>query len=120
MVSPYKYEWKGSRFGPQVCGAPSPPNCAATPPAEMPPLSAGGEFTHPESCDRTGAARIAAKIKAYWLARGHAVRTREVDAGFHPSIRASRFDVRSDMVNGYPREWGAAQDQAERKRHEYA
>jgi hypothetical protein len=25
------------------------------------------------------------------------------NVGFHPAIRAARFDVRSDMVNGMPR-----------------
>jgi len=25
------------------------------------------------------------------------------NVGFHPAIRAARFDVRSDMINGMPR-----------------
>lgn len=49
-----------------------------------------------------GAEFLAQRIQAYWLERGYNVRCEIVSAGFHGAIRAARFDVRSDMVNGLP------------------
>lgn len=54
-------------------------------------------------CSRAGAQALKAKIEAYWLERGHTVMIVLHNVGFHPAIRAARFDVRSDMVNGMPR-----------------
>lgn len=54
-------------------------------------------------CSREGAAAIKEKIEAYWAARGQHVMVALHNVGFHPAIRAARFDVRSDMVNGMPR-----------------
>jgi hypothetical protein len=42
-------------------------------------------------------------IEAYWRERGQDVMIALHNVGFHPAIRAARYDVRSDMVNGMPR-----------------
>lgn len=54
-------------------------------------------------CSRDGAQSLKAKIEAYWAERGHKVQIMLHNVGFHPAIRAARFDVRSDMINGMPR-----------------
>ena len=54
-------------------------------------------------CSRGGAAALKEKIEAYWRERGHDVMIALHNVGFHPAIRAARYDVRSDMVNGLPR-----------------
>lgn len=54
-------------------------------------------------CSRDGALALKAKIEAYWKARGLDVQISMQNVGFHPAIRAARYDVRSDMVNGLPR-----------------
>lgn len=67
------------------------------------PLSArfsGGEF---DFCSREGAQILKQKIEAYWRDRGQNVTILLHNVGFHPAIRAARYDVRSDMVNGMPR-----------------
>lgn len=56
-----------------------------------------------EFCDRPGAEKLKAKIEAYWRARGYEVQVDIFDKGFHPTIRAARYDVRSTLVNGLPR-----------------
>jgi hypothetical protein len=58
-------------------------------------------------CSRDGAHAIKAKIEAYWRERGQTVQVMLHNVGFHPAIRAARFDVRSDMINGLPRAAGA-------------
>ena len=52
---------------------------------------------------RSGAEALKAKIEAYWRERGLDVMLSLHNVGFHPAIRAARYDVRSDMVNGLPR-----------------
>ena len=54
-------------------------------------------------CSREGALALKAKIEAYWRERGQQVMIALHNVGFHPAIRAARYDVRSDMVNGMPR-----------------
>ncbi|MGH6949320.1 MAG: hypothetical protein ACREH4_00450 [Vitreimonas sp.] len=54
-------------------------------------------------CSRDGALALKAMIEAYWRDRGQDVTIALHNVGFHPAIRAARFDVRSDMVNGMPR-----------------
>lgn len=54
-------------------------------------------------CSRDGATALKDKIEAYWRERGHSVSIQLHNVGFHPAIRAARYDVRSDMVNGLPR-----------------
>lgn len=53
-------------------------------------------------CSREGAQALKAKIEAYWAERGRSVQVMLHNVGFHPAIRAARFDVRSDMINGMP------------------
>ena len=60
----------------------------------------GGEADY---CSQDGAQALKARIEAYWAARGQQVMVALHNVGFHPAIRAARFDVRSDMVNGMPR-----------------
>ena len=65
----------------------------------------GGEADY---CSQDGAQALKARIEAYWAARGQQVMVALHNVGFHPAIRAARFDVRSDMVNGRPRGASAA------------
>jgi|CXWL01.1.fsa_nt_gi hypothetical protein len=51
----------------------------------------------------TGAAAIKSKIEAYWRDRGYEVQVMLVDGPFSPALRASRVDVRSELINGLPR-----------------
>jgi hypothetical protein len=68
-------------------------------------LSPHGELA--DYCSREGAQALKDKIEAYWRDRGQNVMIALHNVGFHPAIRAARFDVRSDMVNGMPRVRGA-------------
>ena len=61
------------------------------------------EYIESDFCSREGAAALKAKIEAYWRERGQNVMISMHNVGFHPAIRAARYDVRSDMVNGLPR-----------------
>jgi hypothetical protein len=54
-------------------------------------------------CSREGAMALKEKIESYWRERGQDVSIALHNVGFHPAIRAARYDVRSDMVNGMPR-----------------
>ena len=54
-------------------------------------------------CSKEGALALKEKIEAYWRERGRDVTLSLHNVGFHPAIRAARFDVRSDMINGMPR-----------------
>lgn len=74
--------------------------------------SSSGEWGHgvgrgiaepADYCSREGAQALKEKIEAYWRDRGQDVMLSLHNVGFHPAIRAARFDVRSDMVNGLPR-----------------
>ena len=69
------------------------------------PLPRKNYFGHdvPETFDRVGALRLASMIENYWRARGATVNTRIVNRGFHPIVRAARFEVWTDLVNGLPR-----------------
>ncbi|MGQ0533056.1 MAG: hypothetical protein ACT4OF_10260 [Caulobacteraceae bacterium] len=53
--------------------------------------------------DRTGAEVLKARIVAYWRERGYEIQVTLAQAEFSPALRASRFDVRSELVNGLPR-----------------
>lgn len=66
-------------------------------------ISGGGGDEPADYCSRSGAEALKEKIEAYWRERGHKVMVALHNVGFHPAIRAARFDVRSDMVNGMPR-----------------
>lgn len=67
-------------------------------------------------CSREGAIALKEKIEAYWVARGQNVMIALHNVGFHPAIRAARYDVRSDMVNGMPR--GSRKDRPANKPQE--
>jgi hypothetical protein len=72
-------------------------------------VSTGGGGREPSDyCSREGAVALKAKIEAYWAERGQNVMIALHNVGFHPAIRAARYDVRSDMVNGMPRTRGAS------------
>ncbi|MBL8558655.1 MAG: hypothetical protein JNM47_08040 [Hyphomonadaceae bacterium] len=62
----------------------------------------------PDYCSRDGAMALKEKIEAYWRERGMQVMIALHNVGFHPAIRAARYDVRSDMINGMPRTIPAA------------
>lgn len=53
-------------------------------------------------CTHEGALTLKARIEAYWAARGHQVMVGLSGAGFDVAVRAARFDVRSNLVNGLP------------------
>lgn len=72
----------------------------------------------PDFCSQEGAAVLKAMIESYWAARGQQVMVALHNVGFHPAIRAARFDIRSDMINGKPR--GAVPRQAHRAETEEA
>lgn len=57
----------------------------------------------PDFCSRDGAHALKQRIETYWRERGFNVQVQLHNVGFHPAIRAARYDVRSDMVNGMPR-----------------
>lgn len=57
----------------------------------------------PDFCSRDGAHALKQRIELYWRERGCNVHVLLHNVGFHPAIRAARYDVRSDMVNGMPR-----------------
>lgn len=56
-----------------------------------------------EWCDKQGAQALKEKIEAYWRERGCTVNVDLQVAGFHPIMRSARIDVRSDLLNGWPR-----------------
>lgn len=53
-------------------------------------------------CSQNGARALQARIEDYWRERGHEVMIVLRDAGFHAAVRTTRFDLRSDLVNGLP------------------
>lgn len=65
---------------------------------DRPPTPAPGEFT-----DRQGAELLKARIESYWRERGYDVQITLVQAAFTAALRASRYDLRSEMTNGLPR-----------------
>lgn len=52
---------------------------------------------------REGAQRLSEMIESYWRDKGFIVTVAHHNAGFHAATRSARFDVRSDMLNGWPR-----------------
>lgn len=65
----------------------------------------GGNYT-----DRAGASSLKERIQAYWRERGHEVEVHLVEAPFTPAVRAARFDLRSEMINGLPRGFSRERD----------
>ena len=58
--------------------------------------------TGEEFCDKDGAMVIKMKIEAYWRERGHVVQVDLKEAGFNAAMRSVRWDVRSNLVGGFP------------------
>jgi hypothetical protein len=54
-------------------------------------------------CNVDGARRLKTRIEEYWRERGYNVDIKLVEAPFVAAMRSARTDVRSDMVNGFPR-----------------
>lgn len=54
-------------------------------------------------CNVDGARRIKQRIEEYWKDKGYNVDVKLVEAPFVAAMRSARTDVRSDMVNGFPR-----------------
>ncbi len=67
------------------------------------PLFAPGAGGLIDYCTRDGADSLRRKIEAYWKERGSDVMVTLHNVGFHPAIRAARYEIRSDLVNGLPR-----------------
>lgn len=55
-----------------------------------------------ETCTREGAIETAKRIEAFWAARGKIVNVRVVNMGFSHATRGSRYELRTDMVDGLP------------------
>jgi len=53
--------------------------------------------------DRNGAEQLKARIESYWRERGYDIEVWFVEGSFTMALRASRVDVRSELVNGLPR-----------------
>jgi hypothetical protein len=53
--------------------------------------------------DRAGAETLKARIEAYWRERGYEIQVTLAAAAFTPALRASRFDIRSELIDGLPR-----------------
>lgn len=66
--------------------------------------AAGVASEQSEFTDRYGANALKARIEAYWRERGYDVQIMLVEGPFTPQLRACRVDVRSDLVNGLPRQ----------------
>lgn len=54
-------------------------------------------------CSSDGASRLQNAIRDYWRKKGFDVEIELVHEGFVSTMRSSRFDIRSNMVNGMPR-----------------
>lgn len=71
-------------------------------------------------CTPDGARRLKQRIEDYWRDKGYKVDVKLVEAGFVPAMRSARFDVRSDLVNGFPRSNAVEANTAAAQRREYA
>ena len=56
----------------------------------------------PERCNKEEALTLAVRVREYWAALGYEVDVFVKEARFNPSMRSARWDVRSDLVNGWP------------------
>ncbi len=56
-----------------------------------------------DTCSQAGANRLKAIIEHYWSERGHKINVTILAMSFHPAMRSTRFDIRSDMINGMPK-----------------
>lgn len=60
-------------------------------------------------CTKDGASRLQLLITEYWRKKGFDVSVKLVNEGFVSTMRSSRTDLRSDMVNGMPRRHAEAE-----------
>lgn len=56
----------------------------------------------PKHCSLDGANTLAKRVEQYWRARGHVVNTQVDPCEFRANMKATCWQVRSDMVNGWP------------------
>lgn len=54
-------------------------------------------------CTEEGARRLKQRIVDYWKGEGYHVQVELVSASFVATMRSRRTDLRSNMVNGFPR-----------------
>lgn len=66
--------------------------------------------------DRDGAHVLANRIAAFWRERGYEVDVECKPAGFDAKTRATRYDVRSDLRNGFPRRICASNEARQNRR----
>lgn len=59
-------------------------------------------YVETDLCTRRGAAELKRRIEVYWAERGVLVDVKLHEAGFSAAMRSARFDVRSEMKNGFP------------------
>lgn len=52
--------------------------------------------------DEHGAKELLKRIKAHWASKGYEVDGYIVDCGFHEKVRAARYEVRTNLINGMP------------------
>ena len=64
-----------------------------------PPGRKSGETNY---CTEAGAHLLKKQIESYWRARGFDITIGVHEMGFHPSVRATRFELCSNMINGEP------------------
>jgi hypothetical protein len=58
--------------------------------------------TQEDFCSEAGAKRLQEAIERYWAFRGKKVKVWVTNEGFTPALRSTRFDLRSNLVNGWP------------------
>ena len=75
-------------------------------------MNANFIYTGPDLCTEHGAKSVAARIERYWHDRGiqergepYVVTTRLKQHGFSAKMREAWYSVRTDMVNGYPKDY---------------
>jgi hypothetical protein len=66
-------------------------------------------------CNVDGARRLKQRIEEYWRDKGYNVDVKLVEAAFVAAMRSARTDVRSDMVNGFPRKARNEEDNSSRR-----
>lgn len=61
----------------------------------------------PDTTSAEGAARLVEIITRYWAEQGGQPRLRVMGGRFDPDLKQPRVDIRSNMINGWPREIAA-------------
>lgn len=60
-------------------------------------------------CSNEGAQYLAERIRDFWRKRGYEVDIEARREGFVSTMRSARTDLRSNMVNGMPRQFNGAE-----------